>query len=100
MSLTSLPQTGWLEGTHGRTFSFCRSSVFQALQGARICIQEQFFLKSDPVVNTRFPLLESLGWDLVPATQGTIHNCYSSVSLRDAGDEAIFYPVDVKHFPF
>lgn len=37
---------------------------------------------------------------MVPATQGTIHNCYSSVSLRDAGDEAIFYPVDVKHFLF
>lgn len=88
-------------GTCGRTFSFCGSSVFQALQGVRICIQEQFFLKSDPVVNTHFSLLESFRvglWYQQPRAPFTTVNF--SVSLRGAGDEAIFYPVDVKHFPF
>lgn len=74
--------TGWLEAAcRHAAFSFRGSSVFQALQRARICIQEQFFLKTDPVVHTRFSLLESLRvglWYQQPRPPFT--NCYPSVS--------------------
>lgn len=97
--VTCLPWTGWLEVVWAHRLFFLWIQRLPGSPGSETAA-EQFFLKPDLLCSPT-SLLESpqVGlWYQQP--RAPFANCHSSVSLRDEGDEAISYPVDVKHFPF